>query len=185
MGRFKRTSDCLALIIALSALIGFLGGPAPGAAVTAGRAAAGDPPAGTSTAASVLIATDVFSSGGREGTSASFKIHDTFGQGPIGPIAVGTTIELQDGFWATISAKGGPSDTEPPGPVAVFETFPQDASIGLRGPRPPMPILQAFGSGSPLRDTRARSQKEIRFPTAKRVSSTMRLESAMPRYMEV
>ncbi|MFZ1947548.1 MAG: FlgD immunoglobulin-like domain containing protein, partial [bacterium] len=73
----------------------------------------------------------VISGGGGTSSSTSFKISDTFGQGPIGPLAVGTTVELLDGFWATISAQGAPADTLPPGPVVNFQASPQDTSIGL------------------------------------------------------
>ncbi len=83
-------------------------------------------------AANAVIATDVFSSGGEEGTSASFKLHDTFGQGPIGPLAVGATKNVQDGFWATIGAKAPAlGDTTHPGHVEDFEAFPGDTSILL------------------------------------------------------
>jgi hypothetical protein len=113
---FRRLPAVVALALALSLLAGSAGG-------LAGPAATG--------ATSVAIPTDVISGGGGTSTSASYKISDTFGQGPIGPLAVGTTVHLLDGFWATIAAKGAPADTIPPGPVVDFQAFPQDTSVGL------------------------------------------------------
>lgn len=84
--------------------------------------------------AGTTIATDVISSAGGTSTSiapGTIRLSDTFGQGPIGAVATGTTVKLQDGFWATISAKGAAEDTTPPGPVASFEAFPGDTCIGL------------------------------------------------------
>ncbi|MFH1220252.1 MAG: hypothetical protein V1694_07335 [Candidatus Eisenbacteria bacterium] len=122
----------LPLTILVIALAVYLAGPAPGLAATAVKKAAGSPvSSGTSVTAGALIAADVFSSGGQEGTSASFRLHDTFGQGPIGPLATGATMSLQDGFWATLGAKTAPGDTTHPGPVVSFEAFPQDTSVGL------------------------------------------------------
>jgi hypothetical protein len=115
-------------VVLLLAAITWLAGPSPGAAGPVGGKAAG-----------TAIATDVISAGGGEGISASFRLQDTFGQGPIGPLAVGATITLQDGFWATVGAKGAPEDTTPPNPVATFEAFPGDTSIGLGWTNPSDP----------------------------------------------
>jgi hypothetical protein len=123
----------LLLTVLLLVAVAYLVGPAPGLAATAAKKATGSPSsAGAGMAANAVIATDVFSSGGEEGTSASFKLHDTFGQGPIGPLAVGATKNVQDGFWATIGAKApAPGDTTHPGHVEDFEAFPGDTSILL------------------------------------------------------
>jgi hypothetical protein len=86
--------------------------------------------------AGTTIATDVIGSGGGQSSSASFQIHDTFGQGPIGPVATGTTITLYDGFWATITAKGAAADTTPPDRVTGFTATARDDGVILRWTNP-------------------------------------------------
>ena len=86
------------------------------------------------------ITTDVISSGGQVGVSSSFRLDDTFGQGPIGPVASGATVTLQDGFWATLGAKATePGDTLAPGPVVNLEAFPGDTLVGLAWTNPSDP----------------------------------------------
>jgi hypothetical protein len=115
MHKHRRPGEFVPLVLVLLAGVVFVAGPASGLAAT-----------GTA------IATDVFSSGGCEGTSASFRLHDTLGQGPIGPLAVGATVTLQDGFWATMGAKApAPGDTTHPADVTDFAAFRGDAHIGL------------------------------------------------------
>ena len=51
----------------------------------------------------VLVSSDVLDGGGREGQSASYLMHDSFAQGPLGfRGAVGLSKEFRDGFWATL-----------------------------------------------------------------------------------
>jgi hypothetical protein len=45
---------------------------------------------------------EVLSSGGAPMASASYKAHDTIGQGPIGPMAEDTDLRLYDGFWLVL-----------------------------------------------------------------------------------
>lgn len=53
-----------------------------------------------STLAEAAISVDCFSGGGGESQSASYRIQDTFAQGPIGPWAIGANSQALDGFWA-------------------------------------------------------------------------------------
>ena len=52
--------------------------------------------------AAYKIATEAFSCGGAPSASASYKAHDTVGQGPIGPVAEDTDFRVYDGFWLTL-----------------------------------------------------------------------------------
>ena len=81
------------------------------------------------------MAADAVSGGGGSSQSASFLISDTFGQGPIGPAALGVGIGLTDGFWAAaaLPVKG---DTLPPGAVTVFTATPSDESVMLEWTNP-------------------------------------------------
>jgi hypothetical protein len=64
-------------------------------------------------------------------------IHDTFGQGPIGPAAVGSTLELHDGFWGAVgTGEAVPADTLPPSAVAIFTAAPLDTAIDLNWTNP-------------------------------------------------
>ncbi len=81
------------------------------------------------------ITTDVISAGGGKSQSSSYVITDTFGQGPIGPVATGTTISFQDGFWVTLGAEAAPADTQPPSPV-VLDALPLDEEVLLEWTNP-------------------------------------------------
>jgi hypothetical protein len=121
MAYIKRVMSSGFAVVGIAAIV-WLAGPAPAVAGPG--------------ASEATIATDVISAGGQEGTSASFRIHDTIGQGPIGPVATGTSVQLQDGFWATITAKGAPADTIPPGYVHPFEAVAGDTTITLSWTNP-------------------------------------------------
>ena len=88
------------------------------------------------TVADTEIQSDVVGAAGGQAQSTSYMIHDTFGQGPIGPMATGTTIALQDGFWSAVGAGGAPGDTMPPAPVADFEVMPLDMAVSLEWTNP-------------------------------------------------
>jgi hypothetical protein len=102
-------SWCIALMLAACA-IPYLARPAP---VLAGA----------------VISSDVIGAAGGQATSTSFAIHDTFGQGPIGPVAVDDTIRLYDGFWSAL-AEAEP-DTTPPDTLITFEATALDESVFL------------------------------------------------------
>ena len=90
-------------------------------------------------AGGATLATDVMSSAGGTSTSVSgtIKLSDTFGQGPMGPAAVGATMTLRDGFWATISAKGAAADTTPPERITDLTATAGEGVITLRWTDPP------------------------------------------------
>jgi hypothetical protein len=126
MNRRSTMPGHLALAIALLCFTAYLSGPSP---------AAGGPAIADGT----QVASDVVSGGGGESQSSSYKIHDTFGQGPIGPEATSSSYSFRDGFWATVvSGAGGaiPADTLPPDPVADFEALPLDGGILLSWTNP-------------------------------------------------
>jgi chitodextrinase len=79
--------------------------------------------------ATTEVSSDVIGAAGGEASSSSFSIHDTFGQGPVGPVAVGTTIRLYDGFWSCLAES--PADTMPPDTLVSFSATPLDASVYL------------------------------------------------------
>jgi hypothetical protein len=115
----KRLDKKLPLVMLMLTLAVGVAGAAPGLAGT-------------------TVATDVISSAGGTSTSVSgtIKMSDTFGQGPIGPVATGSTIELHDGFWATISAAGAAADTTPPEHVTNFTATATDDGVILRWTNP-------------------------------------------------
>lgn len=100
---------CLALWLAVIAL-SYLARPAPALA-------------------GATISSDVISAAGGQASSASFAIHDTFGQDPIGPVAVGDTIQLYDGFWSALAVAA--ADTTPPDTLITFSATPLDESVFL------------------------------------------------------
>lgn len=53
-------------------------------------------------ASAVRRGAEVLSSGGAPMASASYRAHDTIGQGPIGPMAEDTDLRLYDGFWLVL-----------------------------------------------------------------------------------
>ena len=53
------------------------------------------------------ISSDVIGSAGGQASSSSYAVHDTFGQDPIGPVAVGINVRLYDGFWSTLAVAAG------------------------------------------------------------------------------
>jgi chitodextrinase len=79
--------------------------------------------------AGATISSDVISAAGGQASSSHFAIHDTFGQDPIGPVAVGSTIQLYDGFWSALAV--AVADTTPPGALLTFEATPLDESVFL------------------------------------------------------
>jgi hypothetical protein len=87
-------------------------------------------------AADAEIQSDVVGAAGGQAQSTSYKIHDTFGQGPIGPAATGTTIALQDGFWSAVGAGGAPGDTLTPASVIDFVVMPMDMATSLEWTNP-------------------------------------------------
>lgn len=123
----ERLLGCLACLL-VACVVG-------GAASLAGAA-----PSGAAAPAVPAIATDVVSAGGGTSTSvapAAIKLSDTFGQGPIGPEATGTTVRLLDGFWATVSAVGQAArDTTPPAAANPFEAVAGDTTITLSWTNP-------------------------------------------------
>ncbi|MFZ1947518.1 MAG: hypothetical protein WAW06_08210, partial [bacterium] len=90
LGNLPRTAFLSVLLVAAGAL--FLAAPSGSVAPEAGKASDAPGPH-VSSVVTVTIPTDVMSGGGGTSSSTSFKISDTFGQGPIGPLAVGTTVE--------------------------------------------------------------------------------------------
>jgi hypothetical protein len=134
LGALPRTVFLWAILVGGLALV--VAAAQPRAVGTAVDGASSTPAPGASTTTGAAIPTDVISGGGGTSTSASYKLSDTFGQGPIGPLAVGATVHLLDGFWATISAQGAPADTVPPGPVDGFEAYCQDTSARLEWTTP-------------------------------------------------
>jgi hypothetical protein len=91
-------------------------------------------------AADPEIAADAVSAGGKFTQSGSYGLQDIIGQGPVGPIAEGTTILLQDGFWAAALAAGpAEGDTLPPADVAGFTAVPYDEHIELSWANPADP----------------------------------------------
>jgi hypothetical protein len=126
MPRLSVSSWRLALATVLLCLAAYLARPAPATAASA-------------ITDGTQVATDVVSGGGGESQSASYTIHDTFGQGPIGPEATSSSYSFQDGFWATVvrGAGGGlPPDTLPPSPVTSFAALPLDTEIMLSWTNP-------------------------------------------------
>jgi hypothetical protein len=75
------------------------------------------------------VSSDVISAAGGQASSSSFAIHDTFGQDPIGPVAVGTTIQLYDGFWSALAVAA--PDTIPPDALLSLSATPLDESVFL------------------------------------------------------
>lgn len=59
-------------------------------------------PAAAQTPAQIQAATESVNAGGGDASSASYRIHDSIGQGAIGPMGEGTTIRAWDGFWLTL-----------------------------------------------------------------------------------
>ncbi len=87
--------------------------------------------------AGTKISSDVIGSAGGQASSSKYAIHDTFGQDPIGPVAVGTDIQLYDGFWATLAVAA--VDTEPPMAVVEFSALAMDEEIYLEWTNPSDP----------------------------------------------
>lgn len=100
---------CLALVLAVC-VIPYLATPAPAIA-------------------GATISSDVISAAGGQASSSNFAIHDTFGQDPMGPVAVGTTIQLYDGFWSALAVAA--ADTTPPDTLITFDATPLDENVFL------------------------------------------------------
>ncbi len=79
--------------------------------------------------AGTTISSDVISAAGGQASSSHYAIHDTFGQDPIGPVAVGDTIQLYDGFWSALAV--ATADTTPPDTLLTFSATPLDESVFL------------------------------------------------------
>jgi hypothetical protein len=87
--------------------------------------------------AGTAVPEDVVSGGGGKSEGGGYTIHDTFAQGPIGPVATGGGIDLYDGFWGAVgSAEAVPADTVPPSSVVSFTAMPLDTSIDLEWTNP-------------------------------------------------
>jgi chitodextrinase len=82
------------------------------------------------------ITTDVIGAAGGQAQSASYKVHDTVGQGPVGPAATGTIVVLQDGFWSALGAGGVAGDITPPLAVTGFVVLPLDTAASLEWANP-------------------------------------------------
>ncbi|MBD3349508.1 MAG: T9SS type A sorting domain-containing protein [Candidatus Eisenbacteria bacterium] len=54
------------------------------------------------TSSAYKIASEALSCGGAPSASATYRAHDTIGQGPVGPLAEGATTRGHDGFWLTL-----------------------------------------------------------------------------------
>jgi hypothetical protein len=115
MPELRRTTWLLSLAVIVLSLVCCLARPAP---LTAGTE----------------ITSDVVGSAGGQASSSSYAIHDTFGQGPIGPVATDTDIQLYDGFWSTLAVAA--PDTEPPMQVVSFEAMALDREIFLEWTNP-------------------------------------------------
>jgi hypothetical protein len=50
-------------------------------------------------AGAIERAAESVNGGGRAATSASYRMHDSIGQGAIGPLGQGATLRIYDGFW--------------------------------------------------------------------------------------
>jgi len=50
-------------------------------------------------AGAIERAAESVNGGGRAATSASYKLHDSIGQGAVGPLGQGATLRIYDGFW--------------------------------------------------------------------------------------
>jgi hypothetical protein len=109
MAKKGRIVWCLALLLA-ACVVPYLAGPAPALAGT-------------------TISSDVISAAGGQASSSHYAIHDTFGQDPIGPVAVGDTIQLYDGFWSALAVAA--ADTTPPDTLLTFSATPLDESVFL------------------------------------------------------
>jgi hypothetical protein len=80
------------------------------------------------------ISSDVIGAAGGQASSSKYAIHDTFGQDPIGPVAVGIDIQLYDGFWSTLAVAA--VDTEPPMELVEFSALALDEEIYLEWTNP-------------------------------------------------
>ena len=89
--------------------------------------------------AGATISSDVISAAGGQANSTSYSIHDTFGQDPIGPVAVGSTIQLYDGFWSALAVAA--ADTIPPDSLLSFAATALDENVFLQWTVPTDPDL--------------------------------------------
>lgn len=69
---------------------------------------------------------ETVSGGGAPATSASYKSHDTVGQGPIGPMAEDTDLRAYDGFWLILPSINVPVEG------AFFATLTEEGTAILR-----------------------------------------------------
>lgn len=77
--------------------------------------------------AGATVSSDVVGAAGGQASSSNYAIHDTFGQGPMGPLATGDNIQLYDGFWSVLAVAA--ADTTPPDTLLTFEVTPLDESV--------------------------------------------------------
>jgi hypothetical protein len=75
-----------------------------------------------STGAAVKCVTEVVSCGGGPSESASYRSHDTLGQGPVGPTASGQGYRVRDGFWVTLPFISAPVEGSYYGTMTVDGT---------------------------------------------------------------
>ncbi len=109
MAEKGKLSLCVVLLLAVC-VVSHLAGPLPALA-------------------GATISSDVISAAGGQASSSHYAIHDTFGQDPIGPVAVGDTIQLYDGFWSALAIAA--ADTIPPDTLLTFGAMPLDESVFL------------------------------------------------------
>lgn len=78
------------------------------------------------TAQAVERGAETVSGGGAPATSASYRAHDTVGQGPIGPMAEDTDLRGYDGFWSILPSINVPVEG------AFFATLTEEGTAILR-----------------------------------------------------
>jgi len=78
------------------------------------------------TASAVQRAAESINSGGRAATSASYRMHDSVGQGAIGPLGQGATLRIYDGFWLGLPGINVPVEG------IVFAVLDGDSRVVLR-----------------------------------------------------
>lgn len=85
-----------------------------------------------------VIANECVGCGGAAGSSASYRIHDTVGQGPIGAVLEGTGMRGYDGFWLTLPVINVPVEG------AFFATVTESGEVVLRWTVASLAAVQEF-----------------------------------------
>lgn len=88
--------------------------------------------------ATVVVGSEVIGCGGAAGSSASYRIHDTIGQGPIGAVLEDTDIRGYDGFWLTLPVINVPVEG------MFFATVNESGNVVLRWTVASLAAVQEF-----------------------------------------